>query len=386
LILDKIIQPVTRANPKVSASDWSLFFKTVDSMLLQAKDASSISKFDFAINILITIYDKLYYVISKFEQHHNRILDQLNSANEVLVYTLSMIEAPLRKENYFNQFKEIINKSYFHNHLSYDFVHIFLTNEIIPIQTKIKIVKSYKSLIHEQETQKTHTHSICLRLLSESSLELLDYFLKMEKTLIKPVLLEILAEKDIQTLKNLLKLNLTIDVSITLELEYEIAKIEHNQKNISKSILGLLEVNRQISYYQLLKDHCELFNDKQTLSSAKKKIMTWAPELKLDYFLIEEDFPSLIKSLIKLNDLDYHYEYTPQIPISFNEQIVELYFSTSTKYLNNHVGVTTAVYVQDLVSNLFKIHGQHIAPKLIEHIKSEFGERKSLENLLKTLS
>ena len=386
LILDKIIQPVTRANQKVSASDWSLFFKTVESMLLQAKDASSISKFDFSINILITIYDKLYYVISKFEQHHSRILDQLKAANEVLVYTLSLIEAPLRKENYFKQFKEIINKSYFHNHLSFDFVHIFLENDIIPIETKRKIVAAYKALIHEAESQKIHTYSISLRLLSESSADLLDYFLSMEKSLIKPVLLEILAEKDIQTLKNLLKLNLTIDISIILELEYEIAKLEHNQKDISKKLLRLLELNRQISYYQLLKDHCELFNDKQTLAKAKKEILTWPPELKLDYFLIEEDFTSMMESLIELDDLDYHFEYTPQIPDSFQDQLIDLYFSTTSSYLNNHVGVTTAAYVQDLTSKLFKIHGQLISPKLVNMIRSKYGERKSLENLLKTLS
>ena len=386
LILDKIIQPVTRANQRVTASDWSLFFKTIQNMLLQAKDAASISKFDFSMNILITIYDKLYYVISKFDQNHARILEYFQSCNEVLAYTVDLIEAPLRKENYFKQFKEICEKSYFNNYISTDFLHIFLDHDIIPIDTKSKIATNYGNLLLETEDQKIHTYSISLRLLADNKETLISYFNKIDKSLIKPVLHEILEERDLAVLKRIFKLGLNIEESISLEFEYEIAKLEHNQQGIAKKLIKLIGLNRQIHFYELLKDHCELYNDKDSLKAAKKIILSWPEELKIDYHMIHEDYKEVLLSLRSLNELDYHYEYTPQIPETFKNDVVDLYSTTVSDYLDNHVGITTASYIQELISNLYRIHGQLVAPGVLERINAEFGERKSLENLLKTLS
>lgn len=386
LILDKIIQPVTKANQKVSASDWSLFFKTVDNMLLQAKDASSISKFDFAVNILIALIDKLYYVYSKFEQNQTKVLDRVKSANEVLKYSMDLIEAPLRKENYFKKFKEIILKSYFNNYLSFDFVHIFLDNDIIPINTKQQLAERYRDLSSDSESKAIHTRSMILRLLNDDQKLQSAEFDKLDKTLIKPVLLEILEEGDLSSLKSILNSNDSIEKSIKYELDYEIAKIENDHHQISKRLLKLIQLNRQIKHYELLKNHCELHNDIKSLKEAREIILEWPDELKLDYFHIELEFDELINALIRLNDLDYHFEYSPLLPDDYFGDIVDLYFSTASSFLEEHVGRTTANYVQDLVNKLYKIHNPKIVSEFLTRVDKAYGDRKSIENLLKTLS
>lgn len=382
-ILDSIIPPVSNSKKKISASEWSLFSKTVLNFSDQIKDAITISKFNLAADLLINTIEKLYYIISKFESRENQIIAYLNKYIELTKDFFDAIEAPITKNKFAKKFLSIHTKSYVSSCISFDALHVLLDQDLISKSDRINLANRIALSEAENETTKVHQQSFICRLISYDKNILENHLNQSNKNLSARIMREILQELDYDCISHILDSEAKF-LNHILKEEYAITIAEKNNDfdKIFNALSILLEETKNVKYYERLMALEESKISKSKKNSIQEMIKDWPIKERLDILVVEEDYTSLQKALLELNDLELTFKYDDYFQEEHNHLLYELYTQQLKHHLDNHVGIHSSEQTAEILRHIQSTKDRSLYLKVVDFTLGSYGDRNSIKSII----
>jgi len=382
-ILDSIAPPVTTADKKMHNSSWLLLNRTMEDFTNQTGDFISLQSHREAANLIVESLFKLYYLITKYPEKTEKLIKYVHRFTEQTEDLFNGIEAPMEKDQIKKMFLEISERSYFNAANSIDFVHVLLDQNLLTKKELSPLIEIYASLFSEESKQIIHAKSIEIRLkAANKSLDKVT-MQAIPKKFMNSVILEIIEEEDFKCLQSLIKI-LEETESLRYYGNYKLLLLK-SKKQIKQYRSLALELYALTEDYNYYKKYENVLAEAELSKMPKKLIQvleSMSDKAKLEFWKQKNDLDKIIGVLENAEDIELHFEYAKLPGEEYNERLFPIYVRHVDNYLENYIGSGKENFLRQMSQHLEMHKSRKFKRALIDHIKSSFGHRDAILNVL----
>jgi len=389
LLLNEIIKPVTEKKGTVNGRSIKMFLTSGEELFLQFEDFISLGKYIEALDIIVALSEKTYYVLLHGNAYRSECIDFEIKLNTQINELTTADAAPEFRRTIFHQLTELISKSYFRI-VQFDTSFI---ESLYHLSFDLGLVAQFEKVITEALNRRTHEGS--------TKVFLLSYIIRINVNNKEEIKLKILEDLEVDQVISVLghlnkvKSNDVAEVFLDNYLE----KVK-DTRILSKRLLEMLFTNQNKEGFeaQFIR-HFINYQDFELLDKAnldKKSFKNILKQVKLAFENDKVSHKNYINFCHRMNQYEIVLSLLEMKPnledlMTFDQELLNiypgkmqtLYQKGITEALQEILGKSSVDLMKNLEQHFIKIDQLNFYQGLVNYISKEFSHRVALISEIK---